>query len=294
MEIISEWITDDTTSLLKIDCENRKSNKLEPEERMLFCEDYEKKLERCRWEYVRLCAKLAKEELEDEKYDQMILKMANKKKKGKIGVKSVIKTDEQLMAIDNDENFLMNKMSNFFGGTNYLNIENAEKKKVRFVDEKINDNNDKTEDNEKDTNNNNDENRNESNLSDDDNELYLPINYNQHINSKRKIVFYEEVKKFFIDIFQYEISNEEMDQILKHLKSLIDTFQLTMSNTPIGAKQNYFITILLLRILFIFNLVDKDKFDPIFRNNIIIVKIIEKFNLTIDCIDDNIKEIFLS
>lgn len=291
MKIITDWITDDTRNLLKIDYQNRKSNEIESEERMFFCEDNEKKLERYRWEYVRLCAKLNQEELEDEKYDQMILKKANTKKKGKSKVKSVIKTGEEELPDDNDENILMSKMSNFFGGTNVFNIETEQKKKVRFADEK--DKNDPIDNDNEYLNNNETENRIKPNLSDDDDDLYLPLNYNQHTNSRRKLLFFDELKKFLTDILQYEINQEEMDQLLKQLKSLIDTFQLTLDNTPIGVKQNYFLAILLLRILLIFNLIDPEKLDPIFRANIFIVKILEKFNLTIDCIDNDIKEIFL-
>ena len=270
---ISSWITDDTRKFLGINSvmkdENPKENFPEIE-----YEDNEKRMERYRWQYIRLCSRLNEEEIEDEKYDRMVLQSNNndnKKQRSKTNEKSVIKKEDTNDLPSED------KLWNFFTCPT-ISTENDDvdkkMKKVRFTDD--------TKDDDSEQKNN------------DDNEeiFFLPLNDNQHANIKRKQLFLQEIHTFLQEILEnHEIENN--DEIFEQIHSLIRTFDFQSETIALGRKENFLVSIFLFRILLRYRMFDKsENWETVYRTNIFISKIFDQFNLTFESIDKNIDKIF--
>ncbi|OTF77924.1 hypothetical protein BLA29_003563 [Euroglyphus maynei] len=252
---ISSWITDDTRKLLGIDVNiAMQQNSIQLPEIVEY-EDDEKKMERYRWEYIRLCARLNEEEIEDEKYDRMV---CEERKRSKTNKKSVIKQNSSSTISPNNDS--------------------KETKMVRFTDDT------KHDDGPIDSEKNNDDN-------DDGEMFFLPLNDNQHANVKRKQLFLQEIHTFLREILENQIEN---DEIFQQIHSLIRTFNLNSETTVLGRKENFLISIFLFRILILYRMLgdESNEFDVKYKSNIFIIKILDRFQLTYESIDENIDKIF--
>ncbi|KAH7642648.1 hypothetical protein HUG17_5695 [Dermatophagoides farinae] len=260
---ISSWITDDTRNLLKINAVKQNSIPQLPEI-VDNVEDDEKKLQRYRWQYIRLCARLNEEEIEDEKYDRMVCDSG--KKRSKTNKKSVFKQIDHDLSPD--------KLWNLFTCPAILSTMTIgnDTKKVHFANdvngEKI-----------------------ESEKNDNDEEIFFrPLNDNQHACVKRKQIFLQEIHTFLHEILDNQI---EIDEISDHIHSLINTLNLNAATTTMGRKENFLITIFLFRIILRYRMIDKsNELETIYRTNIFIAKILDRFQLTYESIDKSIDEIF--
>lgn len=82
---MSQWITDHTRTFLNITIDESQP-KMTEHTNVLIEEGEQNKLERFRWEYIKLCARLDQEEIDDQKYDETVLKNAKQKNKKKKSV----------------------------------------------------------------------------------------------------------------------------------------------------------------------------------------------------------------
>lgn len=252
--------------------------------------NFNSKLEEYRWEYIRLCAKLNKEELEDQKYDQMVLE-ESKKKKTKNGKKSCL-VNKKDNPVETDI-LTNNKTASFFNGKFYSFTE-FDKKKVSFKEESCDVKNEETgkenslktadEDNES-------EDIAENDSQEQNDELFNPLIESTHPNVKRKQILLNEIENFFEEIFVDEMNTVEIQNLLEKIHDLVKTFKMAAENVMFGKKYNYLLSIILFRILIVFNIVDQ-KYENSIKSNIFINNILTKFNLTERILDKNIFELF--
>lgn len=283
---MARWITDDTRKLLNVSVDVSQSQPLRDED-VLPPEDPEKKSQRQRWEYIQLCAKLDLEELEDEKYDQMVLNK-DKQKKPKKKKLSVFKDQSNDIAAQDD---FLAKVSSFFSGQVFVESVEEPQKKVRFKDEAekiIPESNSAVGDvadfeKQQPTEAKDDEIR-----AIEEPEPYVPVTEGQRPQVKRRQYFLKEIQLFLREIFANQLETSEIDMVVDHIRSLVDTFDLRVETVRMGRKYNYLTCILLLRFLLLYNLIE-DKFERLFEDNVIIQGIIEKFDLSTEQVDDQLR-----
>ncbi|UXI20151.1 glyoxylate/hydroxypyruvate reductase [Sarcoptes scabiei] len=247
--IISKWMTSMTRNFLHISIEDHFDSI-----NLRFSEsddNSQRKLERFRWEYLKLCAKLDIEELEDEKYDQKVLnenfeKNPSQHTQNKPSKSSRFKESIQENQNDLDEN-LQSRMKPFFSFDPFdsaccdrpKSVEKRTKKMVRFSSDL------------------NDEDRNEMDKKGDtdDPTLFMPLNDNQHSHIKRKQILKKNIIES-IELILQTISidfekdlTEINDLILRKTNELIDTFNFDSKSINFERKNLLLICLLLFRIV---------------------------------------------
>ena len=286
---MSLWITNETRSLLKIPLNSEQDELVHDYTPLIEKTNPQNKVEYYRWEYIRLCAKLNKEELEDQRYDEMVLREANQKKSME---RPKTKCDESDYPCAGDSvqlsEFDLEKVNSFFNGKFYskqspdtkengIDKQKADKK-VRFQEEPpLPDENEDDQPSEKEK--------------EEEEALFMPVNECLQPNSKRRQVFLREVRTFIEEIFDSELEIIEIAAILDEIKAVVATFYLTPQNMTLGRKRNLVVSILLLRLILLYNLIDSTKYDHLFRSNVIIGKVMHKFSLTTEQIDESLTRI---
>ncbi|KAI2801637.1 RNA polymerase II associated protein 2 [Blomia tropicalis] len=277
---IGQWITNDTRILLNVPIINDLDENAKPLE--IIDEDPQKKLEKYRWEYVRLCAKLNEEEIEDKKYDEMVLKRKSKAKplnKKPINC-SKAKTntcdDQETTGQEKSDKVDMEKITAFFKGQLYNTEPIDEKKKVRFKEQPEEP---KEECPDKKT---------------DEEHLFTPIHETLKPNIKRKNIFLTEIRNIVEEILDQQMELIEIASILEQIRILVDSFQMTSQNISLGRKRNILISIFLLRIVINYGMIDSEKYSHLFETNLIIGKLKAKFHFSNETLDQCLHKVIMS
>lgn len=277
MSRLRQWITVDTKRLLNIPLEE--SGKLSirfdnPEE------DAQSKIEKYRWEYIRLCAKLNQEEIEDEKYDQMVIAQSKNMKKIKTNLKK-----RSNVLVESNQADVHDEFAAFFKGKFFPIGEEQPKKKVAFKEEVEKKETEETkEESSKEVND-------EENEEQFEEKLFTPLVESLRPDLKRKQIFLKEIDDFLCEIFDGQLELMEVSALLENIRKLVETFQLTVDNMVLGKKYNYLLSIILLRTLLIFQQVDY-RYEKIFESNLFIANILKQFHLDAHTLDGNIFEVF--